>query len=75
VRAVNTTINVSYGGRSARFSRQIVTTAMAAPGDSGSLAMDNGERPVGLLFASAEHATILNPIGFVESLLQIRVGF
>jgi hypothetical protein len=75
VRAVNTTINVSYGGRSARFSHQIVTSAMAAPGDSGSLAMDSGERPVGLLFASAEHATILNPIGFVESLLQIRVGF
>ena len=75
VRAVNTTIDVSYGERTARFSRQIVTTAMAAPGDSGSLALDGSERPVGLLFASAAHATILNPIGFVESLLQIRVGF
>jgi S1-C subfamily serine protease len=75
VQAVNTTIDVSYGGRTARFARQIVTTALAAPGDSGSLVMDANERPVGLLFASAERAAILNPIGFVESLLQIRVGF
>ena len=48
---------------------------MSAPGDSGSLAMESQERPVGLVFANSERATILNPIGFVESLLQIRVGF
>ncbi|MFZ5891850.1 MAG: trypsin-like peptidase domain-containing protein [Myxococcota bacterium] len=75
VQTVNTTIDVNYSGRVARFARQIVTSCMSAPGDSGSLAMDAQERPVGLVFANSERATILNPIGFVESLLQIRVGF
>lgn len=75
VRAVNTTIDVVYSGRVARFMRQIVTTCMSAPGDSGSLAVDAQEHPVGLIFANSERATLMNPIGFVESLLQIRVGF
>ena len=75
VLAVNTTIDVNYSGRVARFVRQIVTTCMSAPGDSGSLALDGQERPVGLIFANSERVTIMNPIGFVESLLQIRVGF
>jgi len=75
VQTVNTTIDVNYSGRVARFARQIVSTCMSAPGDSGSLAMEGQERPVGLVFANSERATILNPIGFVESLLQIRVGF
>lgn len=75
VLAVNTTIDVNYSGRVARFMRQIVTTCMSAPGDSGSLAVDGQERPVGLVFANSERATLMNPIGFVESLLQIRVGF
>lgn len=75
VLAVNTTLDVNYSGRVARFARQIVTTCMSAPGDSGSLALDAQERPVGLIFANSELVTIMNPIGFVESLLQIRVGF
>lgn len=75
VQAVNTTIEVNYSGKVARFARQIVTSCMSSPGDSGSLALDGQERPVGLVFANSERATIMNPIGFVESLLQIRVGF
>jgi hypothetical protein len=75
VSAVNTTLDVNYSGKVARFGRQIVTTCMSSPGDSGSLALDGQEHPVGLVFANSQRATIMNPIGFVESLLQIRVGF
>ncbi|HTU63090.1 MAG TPA: hypothetical protein VMF89_31740, partial [Polyangiales bacterium] len=75
VRTVNTTLNVHYGGGAiARFTRQIVTTKMSAPGDWGSLAVESHDRPVGLLFAGSGHATVLNPIGLVEAALQIRIG-
>jgi len=75
VRTVNTTLDVRYGdGAIARFTRQIVTSKMSAPGDWGSLAVESHDRPVGLLFAGSCHATVLNPIGFVESALQIRIG-
>lgn len=74
VRVLNATINVNYGaGRVARFCRQIVTTDMSAPGDSGSLVLDQRSNPVGLLFAGSAVATILNPINFVQGLLRVRL--
>lgn len=74
VMAINATVNVSYsGGRVARFVRQIVTTAMSAGGDSGSLVLDSNENAVGLLFAGSSVATIMNDIRYVQSLLRIRV--
>ena len=76
VQVLNATVNVNYGGgRVARFVRQIVTTAMSAGGDSGSLVLDLDDRPIGLLFAGSSVATILNPIVAVQSLLGIRIGF
>jgi hypothetical protein len=74
VLAVNTTIDVQYAGARARFARQIVTTNLSLAGDSGSLGFDVEARPVGLLFASSEQVSLMNPIGLVESLLGIRVG-
>lgn len=54
---------VSYAGRGiARFRGQVVTTFMAAPGDSGSLLVDGANRAVGLLFAGSASATLYNPI-------------
>jgi hypothetical protein len=74
VKAINATIDVNYGGgRVARFGRQIVTTAMSAGGDSGSLVVNRNEQAVGLLFAGSSSATIINNIMLVQSLLRIRV--
>ena len=71
---VNGTVNVNYGGgRIARFCRQIITTNMSAPGDSGSLVTDLDEGAVGLLFAGSATHTIVNHISLVQALLRIRV--
>jgi hypothetical protein len=75
VRAVNVVLKVRYGSREALFARQIVTTPLSSPADSGALLFDREDRPVGLLFACSEYASVANPIGLVESLLKVRVGF
>ncbi|HSR66951.1 MAG TPA: serine protease [Acidobacteriota bacterium] len=74
VTAINATVNVNYGGgRVARFCRQIVTSDMSAPGDSGSLVTNLDEGAVGLLFAGSSVATIINNIAFVQLLLRVRI--
>jgi hypothetical protein len=74
VTAINATVNVNYGGgKVARFCRQILTTDMSAPGDSGSLVLDEYNNPVGLLFAGSSVVTVLNPINLVQALLRIRL--
>ena len=71
---VNATVDVNFGGgRVARFARQIITSAMSAGGDSGSLVTDLDEGGVGLLFAGSSQATILNNLAFVQSLLRVRI--
>jgi len=75
VRAVNVTLSVAYGARSAQFRQQILTSPLAVAGDSGSLVFDVTRRAVGLTLAASAHAAAVSPIGLVESLLGIRVGF
>lgn len=76
VMVLNATVNVNYwGGRVARFLKQIVTTPLSAGGDSGSLVLNLQDQPVGLLFAGSAQATVLNPIAYVQRLLQVRIGF
>jgi hypothetical protein len=75
VRAVNVTLRVHYPGKVARFERQIMLSKMCAAGDGGSLVFDGAARPLGLLFAASEFATIANPISFVQSLLNVLVAF
>jgi hypothetical protein len=71
--AVNATVVVSYGSAGAGlFRHQILTTAMAAGGDSGSLLMDRGLKAVGLLFAGSSRITIHNHIADVEAALGVR---
>ncbi len=73
VRAVNVIANVSYGrNRVLRFEKQILTTRISSPGDSGSLVLDEQNRAVGLLFAGSDTSTILNPIQTVLDLLKAR---
>lgn len=73
VLAVNATISVFYGTPGAALYRhQIITTAMSAGGDSGSLLMDRGLNAVGLLFAGSPIVTIYNHISDVELALGVR---
>ena len=75
VTAIGATVDINYGGgRVARFRDQIITTAMSAGGDSGSICADRDNKAVGLLFAGSPVATILNQIQHVRTLLQIEVG-
>jgi len=71
---LNATVDVNYGGgRVARFARQIITSRMSAPGDSGSLVCDTKEGAVGLLFAGSSRVTVLNNIVYVIRYLGIRL--
>lgn len=72
VLATNATIAVNYGVGVAVFRHQILTTAMAAGGDSGSLLMDANLNAVGLLFAGSSQITIFNHISDVETALGVR---
>jgi len=72
VLSVNATLAVGYGVGVAVFRHQIVTTAMAAGGDSGSLLMDADLNAVGLLFAGSPFITIHNHIADVETALGVR---
>jgi hypothetical protein len=75
ITAINATVNVNYGGgQVAQFQRQIVTGAMSAGGDSGSLLLDMDNHAVGLLFAGSSAATIFNDIRYVQQLLGIRIN-
>ncbi|MPZ73956.1 MAG: serine protease [Nitriliruptorales bacterium] len=74
VQNINATVDVNYGGgRVARFTRQIITTAMSAGGDSGSLVTNLASEGVGLLFAGSATVTIVNHLNFVQALLGIRI--
>jgi len=70
--AVGATVKVTLDeGREAVFSDQFVTEALAKPGDSGSLILDEERYAVGLLFAGSEKSTICNRIQNVLELLQV----
>lgn len=74
ITAVNATVDVNYGnGRIARFRDQIITSAMSAGGDSGSIVANRDNHAVGLLFAGSSIATIVNQIQHVRSLLRIEI--
>lgn len=73
VLSVNATVVVGYGAPgAAQFRHQIITTVMAAGGDSGSLLMDAGLNAVGLLFAGSSQITTHNHIADVEAALGVR---
>ncbi|MFE3786083.1 hypothetical protein ACFXPA_48805 [Amycolatopsis sp. NPDC059090] len=71
----NATVDVNYGGgRVARFLNQVVTTAMSAGGDSGSLVTDLDNNAVGLLFAGSAAATVFNHYEDVRNLLRVDIA-
>lgn len=56
------------------FSDQVVSNIESGPGDSGSLIMDRGNRPVGLLFAGGNGLTVFNRISNVTRALGVSFG-
>jgi hypothetical protein len=75
ITSINTSVQVQYqkGCNQGKkfhvlFTNQIVTSAMSAGGDSGSLLLSNDDtspNPVGLLFAGSSSVTVHNPIQHV----------
>lgn len=73
--SVDATVDVNYGPAGvARFHDQIITTAISAGGDSGSLVTSFDNVALGLLFAGSSLATIVNHIETVRSLLRVEVA-
>jgi hypothetical protein len=72
VTVIETTVDVDYGGKTARFEGQILSGPMSQGGDSGSLLVAAAApKAVGLLFAGSLQATIYNPIGDVLQALAV----
>lgn len=74
VMQIDVTATVDYGGPIALFEQQIMSGAMSAGGDSGSLVMaKSGANSVGLLFAGSDQVTIMNPIQAVLDALGVKM--
>ncbi len=70
----NVTVQVSYGpGKIATFIDQLMSGAMSAGGDSGSVLLDMEKQLVGLLYAGSESNTIFNRIQNVFSSLNVSL--
>ncbi len=75
VTVIEATVDVDYGGKTARFEGQILTGSMSQPGDSGSLLVEaDTPHAVGLLYAGSDQATIYNPIEDVLDALGLKLG-
>ena len=72
ITGLHATVRVEYGGKTAVFRGQLMTSAMSGGGDSGSLVVDQQRRAVGLLFAGSARATVCTPITDVFTQLAVR---
>ena len=70
---IDVTVRIDYDGNPALFTGQVIASPMSSPGDSGSVILDMGRRVVGLLFAGSGAATVLNPIDWVLSALNVEL--
>lgn len=73
ITALDASVEVDYGGKTARFRGQAVSDIPSRGGDSGSLIVDESNRAVGLLFAGGATTTILNPIEPVLEAFGLRI--
>ena len=73
IRAVDVTMRVALDGESyAIFTEQVLSDIKSAPGDSGSLILDDHNRAVGLLFAGSSTTTLFNKISNVMRALDVE---
>jgi hypothetical protein len=70
---VDVTTAVLYGSRSALFTEQLMAESMSAPGDSGSIVLDEENYVIGLLYAGSDSATLINPINPVLKALNVEL--
>jgi hypothetical protein len=75
---VNATLKINYGALGLGwwnyiFRSQVLTTPMAAFGDSGALLLDDGNAAIGMLFAGSITATGFNPIEEVQRQLHVML--
>lgn len=68
-------INVLYGNKLAEFEDQLVISAGAQPGDSGSAVLNEHNEVIGLLFAGSDTVAIVNKIGNVMDALDLDKPF
>ncbi len=74
VTVIEATLRIGVGeGSSVILSEQIVCSAMGAPGDSGSLILDERMQTVGLLCAGSNQVTVANKISNVLSMLDVNL--
>ncbi|MBE3520132.1 MAG: hypothetical protein IMW97_07505 [Firmicutes bacterium] len=74
VKVVDATVRIAMGDAGdAIFAEQIVTTQIAAPGDSGSLVVDENIRAVGLLSAGSDTVSVFGRIDNVLGQLAVRL--
>jgi len=79
VTGMNATVIIGYDTGQARFVQQLViqpppNSSFSGSGDSGSLIVtQNGNFPVGLLFAGSSSSTIANPIDLVLDALGVTI--
>jgi len=76
IAGINATINVGYDSGTALFVNQILIRpgGFSAGGDSGSLIVtEQGNNPVGLLFAGSVLYTVANPIDLVLSAFGVTI--
>ncbi len=74
ITVMDATVDVTYGDKKARFDNQLISTAMSAPGDSGSLLVaEDSLLAVGLLYAGSDQVTIYNPIQVVLDRLKVLI--
>lgn len=73
IEVLEATVRINYDDLPVSFGGQIILSPMSAPGDSGSLVVDEKNRAVGLLFAGSDRSTVCNPIEIV--LAALKVGF
>jgi hypothetical protein len=73
---VNASVKVYYGAEEYYvFEDQVLTSYLAAPGDSGSLVVNTAtKRAVGLLYAGSDVMTVLNKMRHVLGLLDITLA-
>lgn len=70
---IDVDLKVNFPGRVAYFEKQILTTPMSEPGDSGSLLFDANNNAIGLLFAGSDQVTVYNHIDLVCKYLKIQL--